>query len=108
MRVLERVPSQTPVPAHGGDVVGGKDGHQDGQDDEDGQDNGRRHAGFVLAEAPDGVPEEGGGLGFQLGVHDALVRLDELEVVVPELDVLFFVAGHYFFAPILIRGSMKP
>ena len=74
--------------------------HQ-GQDDD-----GRHNRGLVLAEAVQGILEEGDLLGLELLVVELGIQTDELKLL--SRNFRHMIVLSHFLDPILILGSMKP
>ena len=86
-------------------IMGRQNRHKNGHQYKDAKNQGRCNGGLVLAEAANRILHKGGGLGVQLGIEDLRGGIYQLKIIGLEFNVTFL---HYFFAPILIRGSIQP
>ena len=89
-------------------IVGRDNGSKDSVNDQEQKDPCCNNRGLVLGEAQHCVCEESPGLGVQLLVGQASIKLNKLEFLLGNLFNVIHIIIHHFLDPILIRGSIKP
>ena len=94
--------------AHHRDITGRKHGHKYSKKYQYAENNTAGNRSLILTESPERVFKEGSGLCIKFFIRDPFILLNQDKVIVPENNFSLFCISHYFFAPILILGSIKP
>ena len=89
-----------------GYIVRRENGHKDGQQQQRADQERGNNGGLVLGESAQSVLGKGSSLCIELCVINFFVSLGQFEVI--RLEFVFAIILHYFFAPILILGSINP